>query len=329
MANLTAATADIAKNSAQLSTISLPPFTPASVAQWIKLCNYAFNAYGINDVDQKCYMLLTALPSNLQCDLTNLMVDEPNVEGKFELLRDNLIKLTDVPESTRIKSLLNQTSMGDRTPSEFLRHLRNVAGTSQDKDSPLLRSLFLDRIPSFMRAIIAHMTDQSLDYLADTADKIHIAIGSGTGVGSELSPTAPPFATPCPRQQQQLRAQQPLPSTEIITSINALQVDIKNNMAQSQAAADSLRDLSKTLNTLTYTFTAAITQQQQQVTTLQIQMSGNSARNNSYRARSTSRPRGNDSSLCYFHKTFGKKAIRCQQPCSWVNESRNNNSGNE
>jgi hypothetical protein len=85
-----------------------------------------------------------------------------------------------------------------------------------------------------------------------------------------------------------------LPSTKIITSINALQIEVKINIAQSQAAAESLRELSKMLDTLTHTFTAAITQLQQQVTTLQIQMSGNFGHNNSYRSRSTSIPRRND-----------------------------------
>jgi hypothetical protein len=259
------------------------------------------------------------------------MVDDPNVDGKFELLRDNLIKLTDVPESTRIKSLLNHTPMGDRTPSEYLRHLRNVAGTSQDKDSPLLRSIFLERIPSFMRAIIAHMTDQSLDYLADTADKIHVAIGneSNANVSQKLDPTAPPYIASSHQQQQQLRAPQALNCSDIITSINTLQIDLKHNVAQSQVAAESLREMSKALNTLTHTFTTAITQLQQQVTTLQIQLSSNSGHNNNYRSRSTSKPRGNDSSLCYYHKNFGKKANRCQQPCNWVSEARNNQAGNE
>jgi hypothetical protein len=174
------------------------------------------------------------------------------------------------------------------------------------------------------------MSDKNLDELADTADKVQIAIGNETNFNNKLDPNAPSFSSSHVQpQQQQLRALQPLPSTEIVTSINALQVDIKNNMAQSQAAAESLRDVSKTLNTLTHTFTAAITQLQQQVATLQFQINGNPARNNGYRARSTSRPRGNESSLCYYHKNFGKKSIRCQQPCSWVSEPRSNNSVNE
>jgi hypothetical protein len=43
-------------------------------------------------------------------------------------------------------------------------------------------------------------------------------------------------------------------------------------MAQSQVAAESLRETCKALNTLSHTFTTAITPLQQQVKTLQIQM---------------------------------------------------------
>lgn len=327
MDNQTAAAAT--KNYTHMSGISLPPFTGSSVGQWLKLCTLAFNAYAVTDVDQKCYLLLSALPPNLQSDLTNIMVDNPNVEEKFELLRDNLIKLTDVPESTRIKSLLNHTPMGDRTPSEYLRHLRHVAGTSQDKDSPLLRSIFLERIPSFMRAIIAHMTDQSLDYLAETADKIHLAIGSEASLNhlpSKLDPSAPSFYDS--RLQPQQLASSPLPTSDLATSIHSLQLDVKTQLAQTQAAQDSVRELAKTLNTLTHNFTAAVAQLQQQITTLQLQVSDNSARNNGYRARSPSRPRINNSGMCYYHAKFGKNAMRCDKPCSWVSESRTNDSGN-
>lgn len=35
--------------------------------------------------------------------------------------------------------------------------------------------------------------------------------------------------------------------------------------------------------------------------------------------RSPSRNNNNHNSLCSYHKTFGTKAINCQQPCSWTN----------
>ncbi|XP_018023935.1 uncharacterized protein LOC108679734 [Hyalella azteca] len=315
------------QNLTHQSGIILPPFTGSSVEQWLKLCNFAFNAYSVNNIDQKCYLVLLALPMELQCELANLIVDAPNVEDKFELLSDNLIKLTYVPESTRMKSLLNHTSMGDKTPSEYLRHLRQVAGTSQDKDSPLLRTIFSEEVFSFIRTVVAHMTVQSLDCLAETADNIHLAIRSDANLNHLTANFDPndPSLSGLHLQSQQKHASPLLPNSDLATSIHSLQLDVKKYMAQSQANQDSLRELNKMLRTLS----AAIVQLQQQITTLQLQMTCNPVRNNGYPSRSSSRPSTNDPSMCYYHARFGNQSLRCRKPCSWVSETRSNDSGNQ
>jgi len=60
--------------------------------------------------------------------------------------------------------------MSDRKPSHFLRRLRNLAGDMATEE--LLRTVWLSRLPAFLRVQLADRTDYHLDRLADAADLI-------------------------------------------------------------------------------------------------------------------------------------------------------------
>jgi len=60
--------------------------------------------------------------------------------------------------------------MGDRRPTQFLRHLRTLAGPSVPTD--VLRTLWTNRLPPNIQAIIAMHAQVSLDDVAQLADKI-------------------------------------------------------------------------------------------------------------------------------------------------------------
>ncbi|XP_063230959.1 uncharacterized protein LOC134535692 [Bacillus rossius redtenbacheri] len=90
--------------------------------------------------------------------------------GKYEKLRTELVKRLSASQARKTKQLLETEEMGDRRPSQFLRHLRGLAGTAIPDD--LLRSLWLGRLPSPTQAILATQTKASLDALVDLADAI-------------------------------------------------------------------------------------------------------------------------------------------------------------
>ncbi|KAJ8982168.1 hypothetical protein NQ317_013953 [Molorchus minor] len=60
--------------------------------------------------------------------------------------------------------------MGDRRPSQFLRHLRGLVGTAVT--DTILRSLWMSRLPNHAQAILAMDDDVGLDKVALKADKI-------------------------------------------------------------------------------------------------------------------------------------------------------------
>jgi hypothetical protein len=60
--------------------------------------------------------------------------------------------------------------MGDRRPTQFLRHLRTLAGPSVLSD--FLRTFWTNRLPPNIQAIIATEAQVALDYVAQLEDKI-------------------------------------------------------------------------------------------------------------------------------------------------------------
>jgi len=60
--------------------------------------------------------------------------------------------------------------MGDRGPTQFLRHLRTLAGPSVPSDFP--RTLWTNRLPPNIQAIIVTQGQAALDDVAQLADKI-------------------------------------------------------------------------------------------------------------------------------------------------------------
>ncbi|XP_050518310.1 uncharacterized protein LOC126892714 [Diabrotica virgifera virgifera] len=77
-------------------------------------------------------------------------------------------------EQQKIKRLLEHEELGDRRPSQFLRHLQSLAGTTVPEN--IVRSLWLGRLPASTQAILATQAKAGLDAVAELADTISEAI---------------------------------------------------------------------------------------------------------------------------------------------------------
>ena len=62
------------------------------------------------------------------------IIDSPPESGQYEALKAALIKRLSDSSSMRMRKLFEGEEIGDRTPSQFLRHLRNLAGTSVNEE---------------------------------------------------------------------------------------------------------------------------------------------------------------------------------------------------
>ena len=69
----------------------------------------------------------------------------------------------------RVRLLLSHEEMGDRKPSQFLRHLKSLA---PDVPDDFLRTIWASRLPPHVEAILAGQTEGRLDSASYLADRI-------------------------------------------------------------------------------------------------------------------------------------------------------------
>ena len=80
--------------------------------------------------------------------------------------------------TSKIYALLSGIDMGDRTPSQLLRHMTQLMG-KRTLNEPILKELWLQNLPPDMRTVPAVVhKDTALENLAQLADQIHASYGS-------------------------------------------------------------------------------------------------------------------------------------------------------
>ncbi|XP_031350436.1 uncharacterized protein LOC116176103 [Photinus pyralis] len=109
------------------------------------------------------------------------LITTPPADNPYTTLKTEIIRRLSVSEERRVRQLLVEEELCDRTPSQFLRHLRSLVGSTTGQDN-LLRTIWMQRLPAHVQAMLQPQIGQTgltTDTLAVTADKI-IEIQPGT-----------------------------------------------------------------------------------------------------------------------------------------------------
>ncbi|KAF6780241.1 hypothetical protein AHF37_00312 [Paragonimus kellicotti] len=109
-----------------------------------------------------------------------------------------LARLKATSEQKRLEALISGEELGDRKPSQLLRRLQQILD-GRSIDEALFRQLFLQRLPNFVRSILASRGHMLLDELAELADDI-MSIPNNSHI-SALAPTSPDTVTQILLQQ--------------------------------------------------------------------------------------------------------------------------------
>lgn len=150
--------------------VRLPPFWREDPAIWFRQieCNFAISA--IKDDETKYNYVIAQLENRYAAEVRDIIVAPP-LKNKYETLKTELIKRLSASREKEVKQLLIHEELGDRRPSQFLRHLQHLAGTDVPND--FLRTIWTSRLPPNLQAIMASQPDMNLQALADLADKVH------------------------------------------------------------------------------------------------------------------------------------------------------------
>lgn len=150
--------------------VRIPPFWPEKPTIWFSQIEGQFSMARITDDLTKFHYVLSHLDRQYSVEVEDVITSPP-ATGKYEKLKSELIKRLSVSKEKKVKQLLQSEELGDRKPSQFLRHLQHLAGPTIPED--FLRSIWTSRLPNNLQTIIASQMSLSLSELADLADRVH------------------------------------------------------------------------------------------------------------------------------------------------------------
>ena len=244
-------------------SIKLPAFWPSDPQLWFAQVQAQFSTRGITNQKTMFDYVIASLSPEVAAEICDLILAPPD-ETPYDVLKQQLVKRTAASEQKRLQQLFSAEELGDRKPTQLLvRRLQQLAGDTPGADGAFLRELFLQRLPTNVRMVLASTRgDTPIDELTQLADKIiEVAVPQVASVS--VQPNHEPNCT-----------------TEI----------------------ESLR--------------AEIASLKQQINILK--KASRRARSPHRRATSPAPPSPQSSDgICWYHKTYGDSAHKCQPPCSY------------
>ncbi|UYV68055.1 hypothetical protein LAZ67_5002921 [Cordylochernes scorpioides] len=106
------------------------------------------------------------------CEVRECIMSPPP-DNKYDPLKKAIIKCTaDSEFKKKLQQLVTQEELGDRLPSQLLRRLRQLVGESKAVSDTTLKMLWMQRLPSNIQIILTTEEQESLNSLADLADRV-------------------------------------------------------------------------------------------------------------------------------------------------------------
>ena len=176
------------ENATQVSYVGIkaPPFWKSNPALWFLRLEAQFSLAKINCETTKFNHVVAAVDADILTSVSDIIVTPPTA-NPYETLKKRLIESHSESEESRIRTLLQGVELGDYRPSQLLARMRTLAGSTVGE--PLLKSLWLSRLPTTTCSIVGALSDD-LQKLASVADKIHdLGVSPQINAASTLNST--------------------------------------------------------------------------------------------------------------------------------------------
>lgn len=149
--------------------VKIPPFWPQEPAVWFAQVEGQFALSNITTDATKFHYVLSQLEHQYAAEIKDIIVNPP-ATNKYEKLKSELIKRLTNSREKDLQKLLMHEQLGDRKPSQFLRHLQHIAGPDVPED--ILKAIWTSRLPLSIQVLITSQPHSSLNELAEAADRV-------------------------------------------------------------------------------------------------------------------------------------------------------------
>ncbi|XP_070161374.1 uncharacterized protein [Polyergus mexicanus] len=211
--------------------IRVPPFWPEDAELWFAQLEGTFISCDITDDATRYAYVLSRIEPKQAREIKDI-ITQPLLKQKYEAIKKALIQRLTASQDQRIKQLLEHEELGDRKPSQFLRHLKTLAGITVSDE--LLRTLWLGRLPTQMQAILAVRAQDKLEDVAEQADRIH-EIGNRPMEVATMQGVVTPARTTWETQIDALRDQVAALTTQVTKMTRKFQREQQGKRPRSQS----------------------------------------------------------------------------------------------
>ncbi|KAG1687810.1 Ras-related protein Rab-18-B [Nymphon striatum] len=182
------------QSTAQVDTVSftLPQYWTSYPDLWFAQIEIKFRDRGFRSQNSMYEQVVSQLPQEAAIQVRDIISRRPS-EDPYDVLKAALIKRSAISQQQRIQRLLASEELGDRTPSQLLRHMQQLLGDAPTGNPSIFSEIFLGRLPTQVRAVLATFPETtSLDKLAEAADRIidvtghHVSTVNSVSYSSEL-----------------------------------------------------------------------------------------------------------------------------------------------
>lgn len=185
--------------------VRVPPFWPEEPEIWFAQVEGQFSISGINNDSTKFNYVIGQLDNQYSREVKDIIINPP-ATNRYEKLKTELIKRLSASNEKKLKQLLMHEELGDRKPSQFLRHLKGLAG--MDVPDDFLKTIWLSRLPREVQTVLAgQAVTAQLDDLADLADRVIEIAPSSPSVASTSANVPGSVLSELSREVAELRKQ--------------------------------------------------------------------------------------------------------------------------
>ncbi|XP_063635186.1 uncharacterized protein LOC134805926 [Cydia splendana] len=146
-----------------------PPFWPDEPEVWFAQLESQFSLSGITLDETKYHFVCGQLDPEYAVKIKDILRNPP-ATGKYTKLKSELIQRISVSREKKTLQLLQHEEIGDRKPTDFLRHLKDLAGPHMPEE--FIRTIWTSRLPPNVQTVVAFQPTLDLDTLAGLADKV-------------------------------------------------------------------------------------------------------------------------------------------------------------
>lgn len=229
--------------------------------------------------ETKFNLVVSKLGKEALQQVSDLIYAKPD-ERTYEKLKKRLLDVYEESAERQFQKLVSEMDLGTQKPSQLLRKMRDLGRSTQVSDDALQR-LWVSRLPSRVRAVLAVTKEDKLDDLAAIADTIMDSLRVGDVFAMSGSSDTPP--------------PQPSTSTADVTSLSNQLMQMTIELKELRGEINAIRGRS-------------------------FQRTGGQGYRSRSRSRTGNRPPMTPDDprwLCRYHYKFGQHARSCEKPCNW------------